>query len=177
MRFIFADTDHQPVYYDTFLDPFFPESGMHICVAVTDKGLASVRRVRPSEVSRSWKLSPKHAGGFVSMLKDFLTGENVRWDEVTVVLNGTDLQREVWQQLIQIPYGETISYSEMARRVDHPNAVRAVGSACGANPIPLIIPCHRVIASDGSFGGFAWGLPFKERLLAMELSRAEALAA
>lgn len=177
MRFIFAETDTKPVFYDTFLDPLFPESGMKICVAVTDQGLALIKRIRPTDVPKNWTLSPLKAGRYVSMLKDFLTGENVRWDDSTFVLSGTELQSEVWQQLIQIPYGETISYMELARRADRPNAVRAIGSACGANPIPLIIPCHRVIASDGSLGGFAWGLPYKERLLAMEQNRSQVLAA
>lgn len=177
MRFIFAEIDNQTVYYDTFLDPLFPESGMKICVAVTDRGIAAIKRIRPTDVPKNWKLSPKHAGQYVSMLKDFLTGENVRWDESTFILSGTALQSEVWQQLVQIPYGETISYAELARRAEKPEAVRAVGSACGANPIPLIIPCHRVIASDGTLGGFAWGLPYKERLLAMEQRRSQVLAA
>lgn len=79
---------------------------------------------------------------------------------------GTALQRSVWFAIARIPYGETISYSTLAERVGFPRAVRAVASACGANPVPLAIPCHRVVAKDGTLGGFSLGgLPVKEFLL------------
>ena len=81
---------------------------------------------------------------------------------------GTTFQRAVWRQLQEIPYGETISYGELARRVGNPKASRAVGSANGANPLPIVIPCHRVIAGDGTLGGFGGGLPTKQTLLALE---------
>ncbi len=82
---------------------------------------------------------------------------------------GTPLQRMVWLALTKIPYGETISYSMLADRVGFPRAVRAVASACGANPLPLVIPCHRVVAKDGTLGGFSLGgLAVKEQLLALE---------
>lgn len=81
---------------------------------------------------------------------------------------GTELQRKVWKAIHRIPYGQTISYSDLALRVGAPNAVRAAGSACGKNPIPLVIPCHRVLAKDGGLGGFTWGLGVKKKLLALE---------
>ena len=81
---------------------------------------------------------------------------------------GTELQRRVWQRIHAIPYGTTISYTTLARDVGSPNAVRAAASACGKNPLPLLVPCHRVIGKDGSLGGFAWGLDIKRRLLAHE---------
>lgn len=82
---------------------------------------------------------------------------------------GTPLQRSVWLEMARIPYGETISYSTLAERVGFPRAVRAVASACGANPVPLAIPCHRVVAKDGTLGGFSLGgLDVKEFLLAAE---------
>jgi O-6-methylguanine DNA methyltransferase len=82
---------------------------------------------------------------------------------------GTALQRAVWIAIAHIPYGETISYSTLAERVGFPRAVRAVASACGANPVPLIIPCHRVLAKDGTLGGFSLGgVAIKEQLLAVE---------
>jgi methylated-DNA-[protein]-cysteine S-methyltransferase len=83
-------------------------------------------------------------------------------------LEGTDFQRRVWMALADIPYGETVSYGELAREVGHPNAYRAVGSANGANPLPIVLPCHRVIASDGSLGGYGGGLPTKQALLDLE---------
>jgi O-6-methylguanine DNA methyltransferase len=90
---------------------------------------------------------------------------------------GTPLQRAVWLALTRIPYGQTISYSQLADVVGFPRAVRAVASACGANPLPLVIPCHRVVAKDGTLGGFSLGgLAVKEKLLALE-SRLEFIAA
>lgn len=83
--------------------------------------------------------------------------------------HGTPLQRAVWLALTKIPYGETISYTTLAERVGFPRAVRAVASACGANPVPLAVPCHRVVAKDGTLGGFSLGgVGVKEKLLAIE---------
>jgi methylated-DNA-[protein]-cysteine S-methyltransferase len=81
---------------------------------------------------------------------------------------GTEFQRTVWNRLREIPYGETISYGELAKRVGNPKASRAVGAANGQNPIPIVIPCHRVIGSNGKLTGFGGGLPVKEALLALE---------
>ena len=80
----------------------------------------------------------------------------------------TAFDREVWHAVAAIPYGETVSYAEIARRVERPRAYRAVGAANGRNPIPIIIPCHRVVASDGGLGGYGGGLPLKRRLLELE---------
>ena len=81
---------------------------------------------------------------------------------------GTPFQVAVWQELARIPYGATISYGELARRIGQPQAMRAVGAANGRNPLPLVLPCHRVIGSNGSLTGFGGGLPTKRYLLAME---------
>ena len=81
---------------------------------------------------------------------------------------GTDFQRAVWRQLCHIPYGETISYAELAARVGNPKASRAVGLANGQNPIAIIIPCHRVIGASGKLTGYGGGLPLKQKLLALE---------
>jgi methylated-DNA-[protein]-cysteine S-methyltransferase len=85
-----------------------------------------------------------------------------------VAPQGTPFQRRVWQALCEIPYGQTISYGELARRIDAIKAVRAVGAANGANPIAIIVPCHRVIGSNGSLTGFGGGLPNKRALLELE---------
>jgi methylated-DNA-[protein]-cysteine S-methyltransferase len=85
---------------------------------------------------------------------------------------GTEWQRAVWQALTEIPYGETISYGELAARLGRPLSARAVGHANGSNPIPLIVPCHRVIGADGSLTGYGGGLDIKERLLAHEAGEA-----
>jgi methylated-DNA-[protein]-cysteine S-methyltransferase len=87
---------------------------------------------------------------------------------VRLNLQGTPFQLRVWESLREIPYGETTSYGQLARRIGQPSAVRAVGTANGSNPIPIIVPCHRVIGSDGSLTGYGGGLPIKEKLLALE---------
>ena len=87
---------------------------------------------------------------------------------------GSAFQQRVWLALRGIPIGETKTYGEIAREVGEPEATRAVGSACGANPIPLLVPCHRVVASGGNLGGFSGGLEWKRRLLAIEGVKARA---
>ena len=98
---------------------------------------------------------------------EFLEGKRDAF-ELPLDLRGTPFQRDVWDALLAIPYGETCSYADLAKRVGRPGAVRAVGSANGANPLALVVPCHRVIASDGKLGGYAGGLELKAKLLAME---------
>ena len=83
-------------------------------------------------------------------------------------VRGTAFQQAVWRELSRIPAGETLSYAALAARAGNPNAVRAVGSACGANPVAVLIPCHRALRANGSLGGYAWGLPIKEKLLKRE---------
>lgn len=84
------------------------------------------------------------------------------------LLTGTDFERTVWKEISKIPWGETISYKELAKRVGRPRAYRAVANACGKNPLPIVIPCHRVIASDGTIGGFSCGVEIKKILLKLE---------
>jgi O-6-methylguanine DNA methyltransferase len=84
------------------------------------------------------------------------------------VSGGTEFQQQVWEELLWIPSGETRSYAEIAESIKKPKAARAVGGACGANPIPVLIPCHRVLAADGKIGGFSGGLEWKRKLLALE---------
>jgi len=103
----------------------------------------------------------------VKQIVEYLESKRREFD-LTVDLRGTEFQLKVWDALLEIPYGETRSYSEIAARVGKPNAVRAVGSANGANPVSLVVPCHRVIAADGKLGGYGGGLALKRRLLAIE---------
>jgi methylated-DNA-[protein]-cysteine S-methyltransferase len=102
-------------------------------------------------------------------LREYLEGRRQSFS-VPLDLEGTVFQRNVWQELQKIPYGQTRSYAEVAVGVKNPNAVRAVGNANGKNPMCIIIPCHRVIASDGTIGGYSGGLEFKRRLLEIETS-------
>ena len=86
-------------------------------------------------------------------------------------LAGTEFQQQVWRAISHIPPSQTQTYAELAKAIGRPNAVRAVGSACGKNPVPLFIPCHRVVGSNGGLGGFSCGLPWKELLLTLENAR------
>ena len=100
-------------------------------------------------------------------LREYFAGRR-RTFTVKLDLEGTEFQRKAWDAMRKIPFGETISYGDQARKVGKPKAYRAVGSANGKNPIPIIVPCHRVLASDGSLGGYSLGLSMKRRLLALE---------
>jgi len=101
-----------------------------------------------------------------TQLEEYFAGERTGFT-VPMELDGTPFQKDVWAELTRIPYGETISYGELARRVGRPKGPRAVGQANGKNPIPIIVPCHRVLASTG-IGGYGGGLPMKRTLLAVE---------
>ena len=103
-------------------------------------------------------------------LDEYFAGTRTAFD-VPLRLEGTEFQRAVWAQLCAIPYGSTISYGELARRVGNPKASRAVGLANGRNPVAVIVPCHRVIAGDGSLGGYGGGLDRKTALLDLERTR------
>jgi methylated-DNA-[protein]-cysteine S-methyltransferase len=103
----------------------------------------------------------------VRQLREYFEGYRKEFD-LPLAPEGTEFQRAVWQRLREIPYGQTISYGELARRVGNPKASRAVGAANGANPIPIVIPCHRVIGANGTLTGFGGGLPVKQALLALE---------
>jgi len=100
-------------------------------------------------------------------LQEYFNGRRTSFD-LPVAPEGTAFQKKVWQRLQGIPYGETISYGDLARRVGNPKASRAVGAANGQNPIPIVIPCHRVIGANGKLTGFGGGLPVKEALLELE---------
>jgi methylated-DNA-[protein]-cysteine S-methyltransferase len=100
-------------------------------------------------------------------LRAYFAGDIQEFD-LPLNAKGTEFQRHVWEELVRIPYGETISYGEMARRVGDPGACRAVGAANGRNPISIVVPCHRVIGANGSLTGFGGGLPRKAKLLGFE---------
>jgi methylated-DNA-[protein]-cysteine S-methyltransferase len=100
-------------------------------------------------------------------LDEYLKGQRREFD-VPVLMVGTDFQERVWNVLMRIPYGATSTYGQVAANIGSPRAARAVGSACGANPIGIIVPCHRVIGSDGDLVGYGGGLALKRRLLTLE---------
>lgn len=106
----------------------------------------------------------------IAQLREYLAGERRSFD---LPLNpvGTEFQRQCWAALQRIPYGQTVSYQDIANAIGNPKAVRAVGAANGANPISIVIPCHRVIGKSGKLVGFGGGLPLKEKLLALEAAQ------
>ena len=100
-------------------------------------------------------------------LVEYFAGARTELD-FPLALRGTPFQRRVWEELRRIPYGETIGYAELARRIGRPTAVRAVGHANGRNPLPVVVPCHRVVGSDGALTGYGGGLERKRALLELE---------
>jgi len=104
----------------------------------------------------------------VSRIRDYFRGKPVDFGDQLDLSSGTEFQRKVWLSCRSIPYGETRSYGWIAGQIGKPGASRAVGNALGKNPIPIIIPCHRVLAADGGIGGFSGGLEVKRRLLKLE---------
>ena len=103
----------------------------------------------------------------IDQLRAYFYGSRQDFD-LPLAAEGTSFQRQVWKTLQQIPCGETISYGELAKRIGRPTAARAVGAANGRNPLPIVVPCHRVIGADGSLTGYAGGFAIKESLLAHE---------
>ena len=114
-----------------------------------------------------WKEDKTPFAEVIRQLQAYFRSE-LREFDVPLALEGTQFQLRVWNTLREIPYGETISYLQLAERIGNPKAVRAVGLANGSNPIPIIVPCHRVIGSDGSLTGFGGGLSTKKKLLELE---------
>lgn len=103
----------------------------------------------------------------IQQMKEYFTNERKIFD-IPLLMLGTDFQKSVWKGLINIPYGKTASYLQLSKNIGNEKAVRAVASANGANAISIVIPCHRIIGSDGSLTGYAGGLPTKKKLLELE---------
>ncbi len=108
----------------------------------------------------------------ISQITEFLKGKRTVFD-IPLCLKGTDFRQKVWTEMRRIPYGHTITYKELAHRIGSPNGCRAVANACGANPFPILIPCHRVVATGGKSGGYTGGLDIKLALLALENQNAD----
>ena len=121
----------------------------------------------PTKLRKEWVEDARPFREVVRQLKAYFDGRLKAFD-LPLAPQGTEFQMQVWRTLRKIPYGRTRSYGEIARHLGQPEASRAVGAANGQNPIPVIIPCHRVIGADGSLTGFGGGLPIKRKLLALE---------
>jgi methylated-DNA-[protein]-cysteine S-methyltransferase len=120
-----------------------------------------------SRIGRDWQRSRRHLGDVIEQLDAYFGGTLHAFD-LALAADGTGFRKTVWDELVRIPYGETISYGELARRIGDPQSSRAVGAANGANPLPIIVPCHRVIGANGKLTGFGGGLPTKQWLLQHE---------
>ena len=162
----------EKIYYASFKSPFLKR----VFVASTKRGVCMVdfltsekaflKRVKerfPGEIIRDDRKNEEVLFQLKKYLKRELRNFNCRLD-----FKGTLFQKEVWSELAKIPYGQTRSYKEIAQAIGHSKAFRAVGNANGQNPLPLIIPCHRVIESNGGLGGFGHGLKVKRQLLDLE---------
>ena len=125
----------------------------------------------PIWIDDDWRRDASAFGAVRAQLAAYFAGELTQFD-LPLAPRGSPFQLGVWQQLRRIPYGVTISYGELARRVGDPSAARAVGAANGRNPLPIIVPCHRVIGADGSLTGFGGGIATKKFLLEHELKYA-----
>lgn len=129
-------------------------------------GAAAIPRP-PGPRGRAATGTSRGQGPLVAQLEEYAARSRREFD-LPLALAGTPFQLRVWEELCRIPYGSTISYGELARRIGRPAAVRAVAQACGANPVPVIVPCHRVVGADGRLVGYGGGLPWKRYLLELE---------
>lgn len=141
-------------------------------IAASEDGLVAV--VFPSEIKRSYVkargpvAAQMHLDQAVAALNEYFAGKRREFSDLTLSPQGTDFQLSVWSALLKIPFGHTQSYGDIARTINNPKGVRAVGLANGKNPIPIIVPCHRVIGTNGTLTGFGGGLPTKKWLLQHE---------
>jgi methylated-DNA-[protein]-cysteine S-methyltransferase len=141
-----------------------------ILLAGNSEGLTELNfqaGTRPTVIAPEWEEDAEPFAESIRQLQAYFAGELQEFD-LPLAPTGTPFQITVWRELQAIPYGETISYGELARRIGRPKAARAVGLANGANPLPLVVPCHRVVGSDGRLTGYGGGLPIKEALLVHE---------
>jgi methylated-DNA-[protein]-cysteine S-methyltransferase len=133
-------------------------------VTANDNGLTKVAFVDAGEQGFQ---ANKHTLDAVQQLTEYFEGKRSQFS-LALAAEGTDFQKCVWQALLTVPYGKTTSYGEIARQIDKPKAVRAVGAANGRNPLAIVVPCHRIIGSSGKLVGYASGLPRKTFLLNLE---------
>jgi len=153
------------MFYSHMASPLGP-----LLLAADDSGLHQILFARDGKAAApdsNWQQSSTPFSETVRQLEAYFSGR-LKSFNLLLAPQGTPFQQRVWTELCAISYGETISYGELARRIGNPNASRAVGLANGSNPIPIIIPCHRVIGSNGKLTGYGGGLPIKEKLLALE---------
>jgi methylated-DNA-[protein]-cysteine S-methyltransferase len=142
-----------------------------ILVAWSDRGLVRVgiREDSESAVEPGWRFDPKLECDATRQLEEYFGGER-RAFQLPLYMDVSEFRRRVYAELENIPFGETVAYGEVAQRVGNPLASRAVGLACGSNPLPIVVPCHRVIGKSGKLVGFGGGLEMKQAMLEFERS-------
>ncbi|OGA05956.1 MAG: hypothetical protein A3D95_10290 [Betaproteobacteria bacterium RIFCSPHIGHO2_12_FULL_69_13] len=160
------------ILFSSFASPLgtilIAATGRGLCSVKLGDGAARLRQLLAEEFSEAELVEDdRPLQPLKREILSFLAGDS-QLGKVPIDIRGTVFQRRVWKQLLDIPRGETRSYGDIARAIGNPKAVRAVGSACGANPVALVVPCHRALRSDGSLGGYAWGLARKRKLLEIE---------
>jgi methylated-DNA-[protein]-cysteine S-methyltransferase len=157
----------ETLYYSRMPSPVGPlllgASDDALVILEFDRGLPKTIAGQPID----WQESPKKTAVARRQLEEYFAGKRRDFD-LNLELRGTDFRKRCWEQLIKIPYGETCSYADIARAVGSPNGFRAVGQANHYNPIAIIVPCHRVLASHRFLGGYGGGLPTKAFLLRLE---------
>lgn len=163
------------MYYDKFTISYTSPTGgqeCHIILVGDDAGITQLmidNGTKPIHLSADWLHSSTHFNEAKQQLREYFTNKRKVF-ELKLNPLGTVFQRHAWQQLIKIPYGETRRYKDIAAGLGNPNASRAVGMANNKNPIPIIIPCHRVIGANNKLVGYAYGLELKQQLLALEIA-------
>jgi len=148
------------VYYDTFKGPV----GI-LYMVFSGRYLTAISFKKPIGIPYRPGSAPE---GFIRQMRGYFEGSRVTFNQSIRFLKGTDFEQRVWNALKDIPYGETRTYKWLAERIGMPKATRAVGRALSKNPIPIVLPCHRIIESDGSIGGYSSGIDVKRRLLELE---------
>ncbi len=149
-----------------------------ILVTKTDKGLNNLLFHQPTwgkffeELKKKKNIELVRDENKFSKLKkelnQYLSGKKVGFTEKLDLSSGTLFQQKVWKKMLEVPFGKTISYKKLAAMVGSPRKARAVGNACATNPVSIIVPCHRIIKSDGGLGGYGGGIELKKRLLKLE---------
>lgn len=168
-----SEVDRSNIHY-TIMDTLIGQ----LVVASTERGL--IRIILPGEECYDFhsyinKMYPEEIPiegrgrnrQIIDQLHEYFNGYRTTFS-LSLELRGTEFQRSVWKAVADVPYGQTRSYGEIAREIGRPKACRAVGAANGTNPIPIVVPCHRIIGADGSMTGFGGGIPLKKKLLRLE---------
>jgi len=153
------------IHYDRFDSPIGP-----LTVAADDQGLRHIlfaENRHDAKGRQHWRHDPEAVAEPRRQLLEYLHGRRHHF-ELALAPAGTDFQLQVWHALAEIPFGSTWSYRQLAQRIGRPSATRAVGAANGRNPLPIVLPCHRVIGNNGALTGFGGGLPTKAALLRLE---------